>query len=56
MFKVNNGSSRSISPICLKLKIQPLEQRHGSRSGINIVHFEQITPIVLRFSLSTLNK
>ena len=45
MFKVNNGSTRTICEICSKLAIKTPE-RYGHHSGVFVVKLEQILHIV----------
>ena len=52
MFKGSNRNTRAICEICSKLTIKT----QGRRSGAFIVHFEQISHIVLMFPLLTLKK
>ena len=52
-FKVNNGNSREICELCSKLRIKPPDQR--LQPGGSIVHFEQISRIILLFPLLILN-
>ena len=49
LFKVNNGSTRTMCEICSK-------SASMACSGVFIVSFEQISHIVLVFPLLTLNK
>ena len=51
MFKVNNRNTRTRCEICSKLTIKTLE----CHSGIFIVNFENISPLVLVFLLLPLN-
>ena len=46
MFKVNNGSTRTICEICSKLAIKTPERYHGHHSGVFVVKLEQILHIV----------
>ena len=52
LFKVNNGNTKTMREICSKLTIKTPEPR----PGIFIVHFDQISYIVLLFPLFTLNE
>ena len=52
----SNRNTRTICEICSKLTMKTLERRQLRRSGVFIVHFEQISPIVLMFLSLTLNK
>ena len=55
LFKINNGKTGTVCKICSKLRlIHPNDVRH--LSGVFIATFEQISHIVLMFSLLTLNK
>ena len=59
IFKVNNGKTRTISKICLKLLIETPKRRHWRhwlRSSVVIVNFEHISLSFLMFSLLTLIK
>ena len=50
LFKVNNGNTRKMFEICSKLTIKTPE-RYWRRSGVFIDNLEQISHIVLVFSL-----
>ena len=56
LFKVSNGNTTTTCEICSKLTIKTPEWRYWRRFGIFIVNFEQISHIVVVFSLLTLNK
>ena len=42
LFKVNNGNTRAMCEICLKLTTKKSKWRQWRRSGVFIVNFEQI--------------
>ena len=56
LFKVNNGNTRSMCGICLKITIQTSERRQSRRFCVFIHNFELISLISLVFLLLTLNK
>ena len=56
LFKVNNGNTRTMCESYSKLTTKTSERRQWRRSGILIANFEQISHIVLVFSLLTLTK
>ena len=56
LFKVSNGNTTTTCEICSKLTIKTPEWRYWRRFGIFIVNFEQISHIVVVFSLLALNK
>ena len=56
VLKVNNSNTRTMCEICSELTRNTPEQRYQGRSGVFIVNFQQISPIVLVFLLFTLNK
>ena len=56
LFKVDNRNTRTMYEVCSKLTIKTPERRHWCLSGIFIVNFEQISHIVLKYLLLTLNK
>ena len=50
LFKVNNGNTRTISEICLKMLIKTREWHQWRLAVVFIVNFEQISHIVLVFA------
>ena len=52
-FKFNNGNTRTMCETCSKLTMKTAKPR---RTDVFVVNFEQISRIVLVFSLLTLNK
>ena len=56
MFKLNNGNTRTMCEIHLKLTMMTPERRQWRRSGVFIVNFEQISHNVLVFLLLALDK
>ena len=56
LFRVNNGNTRTIWKIYLKLKIKISEQRYWHYFGVFIVNFKHILYIVLEFLIVTLDK
>ena len=55
-YSFNDGKTRIMYEICSMLTKKAPEQRHWSRSGVYINKFEQISRIVLDFSITNLNK
>ena len=55
MFKVNSRNTRARFEICSELTLKTPELRQWRRSGVFIVHFEDISHLVLVFQLLTLN-
>ena len=55
LLKVNNRNTRSRCEISSKLTITTPERHQWRRSGIFIVNFEHISPLVLVFLLLILN-
>ena len=52
LFKVKNGITKTTCEICSKLTIKPPEWRHQwLRSGAFLVNYEQLSQIVLVFTL-----
>ena len=51
LFRANNKYTRPLSKNCSKLIIKIPERRHQSRSGVFIVNFKHISPIVLMFAV-----
>ena len=49
LFKVNNGSTKTMSENSSKLTIKTPEQHHWHRSDVFIDNFEHISPIALVF-------
>ena len=56
LFKVHIGNARAMCETCSKLTIKTLGRRNWRRFNVFIVNFEQISHIVLVFSMLTLNK
>ena len=56
MFKFNNGNTRKMCEISLKLPIKTIEQPQGRRSGVFIGDFEHISYIFQVFLFLTLNR
>ena len=54
--KVKNRNTRIRCEICSKITIKTPEQRQWRRSGVFMVNFEHISPLVLVFILLSLNK
>ena len=52
LFKFNKVNTRTMCEICSKLTIKTPERCQWRRSGVCIVNFEQISIIILVFSLS----
>ena len=55
LLKVNNGNTTILCDIRSKLTMETQGRRHWHTSGVCIVNFEQISDIVLKFPLLTLN-
>ena len=56
LYKFNNENTRTICEIYSKLTIKTAEQRHRRCSGFFVVNFEQVSHIVLVFTILSLNK
>ena len=56
MFKVNNRNTRTSCEMCLKFIIKTPERRQWCRSGVFIINFKHILPLILVFLLLTLNR
>ena len=56
LFKLNNGSTRTMLKFCSKLALKTPKPCHKRQSGAFIVNIEQILHTTLVFSLLTLNK
>ena len=55
LLRVKNRNTRIRCEICSKLTINTPEQSHRCRSGVFIVNFDHISPLVLMCLLLTLN-
>ena len=51
LFKVNNGSTRTMCEICSKVLKRTPERRHRCRSAVLFINFKQISHIGLVFSI-----
>ena len=56
LFKINNGNIRTMCEISSKLTVKALESRQWRRCVVFIVNYEQISHILVVFSMLTLNK
>ena len=56
LFQVNNRNTRKICEICSKSIIKTSKLRQRRRSGVIIVNFENISNLLLKFLLLTLNR
>ena len=56
LFKVSNGSTKTMCEIYSKLRIKIPEWRQWRRSGVFIIDFDEILRIVLVFSLFSLKR